>query len=184
MGRWHTKRVASALQLGLCENCLSIWCCLPLVRSLFLVYKRTASDPKQFKRCVQPQRQPFKNHCQSPSWNSGQNLGTDVLSRQGLKPREWRLYPETVESIWDHPLSQRRWSRYETTHCPLWLFLIHPAPLGLDVMVQMWRVIALLPGVLPFSNYVPQESQEPSNSFYFSSLLRVCSQEYESCPSS
>lgn len=103
MGRWHTKRVASALQLGLCENCLSIWCCLPLVRSLFLVYKRTASDPKQFKRCVQPQRQPFKNHCQSPSWNSGQNLGTDA--GRGLSPGNGDSTP-------------RRWSRYGTTHCP------------------------------------------------------------------
>ncbi len=43
----------------------------------------------------------------------------------------------------------------KTTHCPLWFSLTHPAPLGLDAMVQMWPrlhlafpPIALLPGVL------------------------------------
>ncbi len=44
----------------------------------------------------------------------------------------------------------------ETTHCPLWFSLMHPAPLGLDAMVQTWPrlrlyafpPIALLPGVL------------------------------------
>ncbi len=44
----------------------------------------------------------------------------------------------------------------ETSHCPLWFSLTHPAPLGLDAMVQTWprlclyafSPIALLPGVL------------------------------------
>ncbi len=44
----------------------------------------------------------------------------------------------------------------ETSHCPLWFSLTHPAPLGLDAMTQMWPrlhlyafpPIALLPGVL------------------------------------
>ncbi len=44
----------------------------------------------------------------------------------------------------------------ETSHCPLWFSLSHPAPLGLDEMTQMWprlrlyafSPIALLPGVL------------------------------------
>ncbi len=84
-----------------------------------------------------------------------QNRGADILSRQGLRPGEWRLHPP------------RWWSRYarvevdlfasrETTHCPLWFSLRHPAPLGLDAMVQTWPrlrlyafpPIALLPGVL------------------------------------
>ena len=45
---------------------------------------------------------------------------------------------------------------HENSHCPLWYSLSHPAPLGLDAMVQMWPrshlytfpPIALLPGVL------------------------------------
>ncbi len=44
----------------------------------------------------------------------------------------------------------------ETSHCPLWFSLTHPAPLGPDAMVQTWPrfclyvfpQIALLPGVL------------------------------------
>ncbi len=44
----------------------------------------------------------------------------------------------------------------ETSHCPLWFSLTHPAPLGPDVMVQTWprlflyafSPIVLLPGVL------------------------------------
>ncbi len=44
----------------------------------------------------------------------------------------------------------------KTSQCPLWFFLTHPAPLGLDVLVQTWprlslhtfSPIALLPGVL------------------------------------
>ncbi len=44
----------------------------------------------------------------------------------------------------------------ETSRCPLWFSLTHPAPLGLDAMTQTWPrlrlyafpPIALLPGVL------------------------------------
>ncbi len=44
----------------------------------------------------------------------------------------------------------------EMSHCPLWLSLMHPAPLRPDAMVQTWQrlclyafyPIALLPGVL------------------------------------
>ncbi len=28
------------------------------------------------------------------------NIGADILSRQGLRPGEWRLHPEVVELIW------------------------------------------------------------------------------------
>ncbi len=44
----------------------------------------------------------------------------------------------------------------ETSHCPLWFSLTHPAPLAMDAMAQTWPrlhlyafpPIALLPGVL------------------------------------
>ncbi len=31
----------------------------------------------------------------------------------------------------------------QTSHCPLWLSLTHPAPLGLDAMVQTWPRLCL-----------------------------------------
>ncbi|XDV12769.1 hypothetical protein PO909_001356 [Leuciscus waleckii] len=61
-----------------------------------------------------------------------------ILSRQGLRPGEWRLHPEVVELIW------RKFGRaevdlfasHENSHCPLWYSLSHPAPLGLDAMLN------------------------------------------------
>ncbi len=55
-----------------------------------------------------------------------------------------------LEEMWDLFASR------ETSQCPLWFSLTHPAPLGLDAMVQTWQrlrlyafpPIALLPGVL------------------------------------
>ncbi len=75
------------------------------------------------------------------------NIRADILSRQGLRPGEWRLPPEVVELIWKSQVM---------SHCPLWFSLTHPAPLWLDTMVQTWLslrlyafpLIALLPGVL------------------------------------
>ncbi len=86
------------------------------------------------------------------------NVGADILSRQGLRPGEWRLHAEVVELIWKE-FGQAQvdlFASQETSHCPLWFSLTHPAPLGLDAMVQMWpklrlyafSPIALLPGVL------------------------------------
>jgi len=86
------------------------------------------------------------------------NIGADILSRQGLRPGEWRLHPEVVELIWKK-FGQAQvdlFASRETSHCPLWFSLTHPAPLGLDAMTQMWPrlhlyafpPIALLPGVL------------------------------------
>ncbi len=86
------------------------------------------------------------------------NIGTDILSRQGLRPGEWRLHPEVVELIWKK-FGQAQvdlFASRETSHCPLWFSLTHPAPLGLDAMTQTWPrlrlyafpPIALLPGVL------------------------------------
>ncbi|CAM4558277.1 unnamed protein product [Leuciscus chuanchicus] len=65
-----------------------------------------------------------------------QNIGADTLSRQGPRPGEWRLHPEVVELIWrefGHAQVDLFASR-ETSHCPLWFSLTHPAPLGLDAM--------------------------------------------------
>jgi hypothetical protein len=87
-----------------------------------------------------------------------QNRGADMLSRQGLRPGEWRLHPEVVELICERfgPVEVDLFASRETTHCPLWFSLTHPAPLGLDAMVQTWPrlrlyafpPIALLPAVL------------------------------------
>ncbi|XP_048030341.1 uncharacterized protein LOC125257733 [Megalobrama amblycephala] len=87
-----------------------------------------------------------------------QNIGADILSRQGLRPGEWRLHPEVVLQIWGvfGRAQVDLFASRETSHCPLWFSLTHPAPLGLDAMVQTWPrlrlyafpPIALLPGVL------------------------------------
>ena len=86
------------------------------------------------------------------------NVGADALSRQGPVPGEWRLHPEVVELIWRMfgRAQVDLFATQETSHCPLWFSLIHPAPLGLDAMVQPWPrlrlyafpPVALLPGVL------------------------------------
>lgn len=87
-----------------------------------------------------------------------QNVGADTLSRQRLRPGEWRLHPEVVEQIW-RVYGQAEvdlFASQHTTHCPLWFSLTQPAPLGLDAMVQAWPrlrlyafpPVALLPGVL------------------------------------
>ncbi len=86
------------------------------------------------------------------------NVGPDVLSRQGPRPREWMLHPEVVKQIW-RMFYQAEVDLFATrvnAQCPLWFSLAPPAPLGLDAMVQTWPrlrlytfpPIALLPGVL------------------------------------
>ncbi len=66
---------------------------------------------------------------------------------QGLRPGEWMLHPEEVKQIWrvlwpgsGGPL---RYSGKYKVQCPLWYSLIHPAPLGLDAMVQTWPTLRL-----------------------------------------
>ncbi|KAK3530794.1 hypothetical protein QTP70_002823 [Hemibagrus guttatus] len=69
----------------------------------------------------------------------------DFLSRQVLRPREWHLHPQVVESIW-HILGHVEvdlFASKESTHCPLWYSLPHPAPLGLDALVQTWPRLRL-----------------------------------------
>ncbi|KAL0159531.1 hypothetical protein M9458_043256, partial [Cirrhinus mrigala] len=75
------------------------------------------------------------------------NVGADILSRQGPWPGEWMLHPEVVKQIWRIFGSAQvdLFATRENAQCPLWFSLVHPAPLGLDAMVQ---TIALLPGVL------------------------------------
>ncbi len=86
------------------------------------------------------------------------NVEADILSRQGPRPGEWRLHPEVVKQIW-RVLGQAQvdlFATHQISHCPLWYSLTHPAPLGLDAIVQTWPrlrlyafpPIALLPGVL------------------------------------
>ncbi len=68
------------------------------------------------------------------------NIGADILSRQGLRPGEWRLLPKVVELIW-REFGQAQvdlFASRETSHCLLWFSLMHPAPPGLYVMVQTW----------------------------------------------
>ncbi|XP_032365670.1 uncharacterized protein LOC116682766 [Etheostoma spectabile] len=87
-----------------------------------------------------------------------QNQGADLLSRQGLRPGEWRLHPEVVESLCARfgPMDVDLFASQESTHCPLWFSLTPPAPLGLDAMVREWPrlrlyafpPVALLPGIL------------------------------------
>ncbi len=48
------------------------------------------------------------------------NIGADILSRQGLRPGEWRLHPEVVEMIWRHECICG-----VESHCPLWFSLTH-----------------------------------------------------------
>ncbi len=86
------------------------------------------------------------------------NIRADILSRQGLRPGEWRLHPEVVELIWREfgQAQVHLFASRETSHCPLCFSLTHPAPLGLDAMVQTcprlrlyaFPLIALLPEVL------------------------------------
>ncbi|KAL0168419.1 hypothetical protein M9458_036641, partial [Cirrhinus mrigala] len=86
------------------------------------------------------------------------NLGADIPSRQGPRLGEWMLHPEVVKQIWRvfGPAQVDLFATRENTQCSLWYSLVHPAPLGLDAMVQTWPrlrlyafpPIALLPGVL------------------------------------
>ncbi len=60
-------------------------------------------------------------------------MGADILSRQGPRPGEWRLHQAQVDLF----------ATREVTHCPLWFSLTHPAPRGLDALVQIWLRLRL-----------------------------------------
>ncbi len=73
------------------------------------------------------------------------NVGADILSRQGPRPGEWRLHPEVVKQIW-RVFGQAQvdlFATHQTSHCALWYSLTHPAPLGLEAMVQTWPRLRL-----------------------------------------
>ncbi|KAL0154061.1 hypothetical protein M9458_050635, partial [Cirrhinus mrigala] len=80
-------------------------------------------------------------------------VGADVLSRQGPRPGEWMLHPEVVKQIWKvfGPALVDLFAMRENAQCPLWYSLVHPAPLGLDAMVQTWPRLCLyaFPGESP-----------------------------------
>ncbi len=64
------------------------------------------------------------------------NQGAGILLRQWLRPGEWRLYPEVVEQIW-RVFSEAQLDLFvspETSRCPLWFSLTHPAPLERDAI--------------------------------------------------
>lgn len=48
------------------------------------------------------------------------------------------LYPESVQLIWRKfgQVDMDLFASLETTHCPLWFSVTHPALLGLDVMAE------------------------------------------------
>ncbi|KAI2651171.1 Transposon Ty3-G Gag-Pol polyprotein [Labeo rohita] len=76
------------------------------------------------------------------------NVGADILSRQGPRPGEWMLHPEVVKQIWRIFGSAQvdLFATRENAQCPLWFSLVHPAPLGLDAMTQMWPRLRLSSG--------------------------------------
>ncbi|KAK3569337.1 hypothetical protein QTP86_026807 [Hemibagrus guttatus] len=68
------------------------------------------------------------------------NRESDFLLRQALRLGEWQLHPQVVESIW-RIYGQAEVDLFtfeESTHCLLWYSFSHPAPLGLDTLVQTW----------------------------------------------
>ncbi|KAI2650209.1 hypothetical protein H4Q32_000145 [Labeo rohita] len=73
------------------------------------------------------------------------NVGADILSRQGPRAGEWMLHPEVVEQIWEifGRAQLDLFATRENAQCPLWFSLVHPAPLGLDAMVQTWPRLRL-----------------------------------------
>lgn len=91
------------------------------------------------------------------------NLGADILLRLGLRAEEWQLHPQVEESIW------QRYSRAEmdlfaseeTTYCPLWFALTHPATFRvLDAMVQTWLRLRLRLYAFPPDRSAPVSSDE------------------------
>ncbi len=106
------------------------------------------------------------------------NVGADILSRQGLRPGEWCLHPEVVKLIWREfgKAQVDLFASQETSHCPLWFSLTHPAPLGLDGMVQTWPRLRLY----AFSLIALLWEYWRGTRFYYFSLLHGGRAEYGS----
>ncbi len=75
--------------------------------------------------------------------------GADILSikRAGAEAQGMDASPRggeaDLESVWPGSGGPLRYSGKYTVQCPLWYSLIHPAPLGLDAMVQTWSTLCL-----------------------------------------
>ncbi|KAK3565604.1 hypothetical protein QTP86_012930 [Hemibagrus guttatus] len=88
--------------------------------------------------------------------NHQSGLRSRPLCKLVLRPGEWWLHPQVVESVWQMygRAEVDLFASEESTHCPLWYFF--SAPLGLDALVQTWLrlrlyafpLVALLPQVL------------------------------------
>ncbi len=109
-----------------------------------------APDP-----CVGPGQTPLT---QSSLHTWASQCGGRHPVETGAFTGEWMLHTEVVKQIW-RVFGQAQvdlFATQETAQCPLWYSLFHPAPLGLDAMVQTWPKlrlyafppVALLPGVL------------------------------------
>jgi len=72
--------------------------------------------------------------------------GSGHLFETGAETGEWRLHPKVVELLWKEfdQAEVNLFASQETTHCPLWFSLIHPAPLGLDVMVLTSSLVTFI----------------------------------------
>ncbi|KAK3526557.1 hypothetical protein QTP70_030696 [Hemibagrus guttatus] len=68
------------------------------------------------------------------------NWEADFLSRQVLRPGEWWLHPQ-VEILRSSEVDL--FISEESTQCPLWYSLSHPAPLGLDGLANHALVLRL-----------------------------------------
>ncbi len=68
------------------------------------------------------------------------NLAADFLSRQKLRSGEWILIRRTVDQIWERfgTAEVDLFASQESTQCPLWFSLTHPASLGIDVLAHPW----------------------------------------------
>ncbi len=66
-------------------------------------------------------------------------MGADILSN--ARPGECRLHPEVWRVFGQAQVDL--FSTCQTSHSPLWFSLTHPAPLGLDAMVQTWQRLRL-----------------------------------------
>ncbi|KAI2664009.1 Transposon Ty3-G Gag-Pol polyprotein [Labeo rohita] len=92
--------------------------------------------------CVVPGQTPLAESSLC-SWAS--QLGSRHPVETGAEAREWMLHPEVVKQIWRvfGPAQVDLFATRENTQCPLWYSLVHPAPLGLDAMVQTWPRLRL-----------------------------------------
>ncbi len=103
--------------------------------------------------CVVPGQAPL---AESSSYSWASQYGSRHPVEAGAEARGMDASPRggeaDMESFW--PSSGGFVATRQTSHCPIWFSLTHPAPLGLDAMVQTWfrlyafPPIALLPGVL------------------------------------